>query len=291
MNDHSVALAPPILPPWPGPALPPVLTELAAALNPDVLARTLWARWSGRGDSGRLVGSARRTMTEAANLSIPFGSRSVAGFHWPGRGPRVLLIHGWSGRAATLAPLLPTLKLEDLDVVACDAPGCGDSPGRRGTIATLVDAVAAVDRHVGGVDVVIAHGAGAAAALAALGSARAHRWALLAPSDAPKVVASWCAHIGGARGRDLFSAFDGLVRSRLGVGSEHYDLDRLARSAAGRLLVAHDQSDRAAPFDHGRAVVDLWPGATLVATHGVGHQGIVHDVDVHVALHEYLRTM
>ncbi|MFK7931366.1 MAG: alpha/beta fold hydrolase [Myxococcota bacterium] len=293
MNTHSVALSPaqPIMPPWPGPALPPALVQLAARAHPESVARVLWRRWSGRGASGALAGFQKDSLARAEHIAVPFGEQSLCAYRWRGTGPRVLMVHGWTGRAATMAALQPTLALEYMDVVAFDAPGCGDSPGRRGSMASFVDSVAAVDRRLGGFDIVVAQGAGAPAALAALGSGRAHRWALLGPADAPRVVASWCQHLAGQRGRDLFGAFDELVLRRLGVSTDHYGLDRLASNAAGRLLVAHDPDDQAVPFAHAQELASMWPGATLVPVQGAGHRGLVHDVGVHVALLEYLRSL
>ncbi len=45
-----------------------------------------------------------------------------------------------------------------------------------------------------------------------------------------------------------------------------------------RALVLHDPEDREVPFEHGRALADAWPGASLRAVDGLGHRAILRDV-------------
>lgn len=55
-----------------------------------------------------------------------------------------------------------------------------------------------------------------------------------------------------------------------------------------RLLVVHDLDDRHAPFSDGEALARACPGARLLATSGLGHEGVLTDAAVTQGVAEFL---
>ena len=82
-------------------------------------------------------------------------------WHW-GRGPRVLLAHGWGSHAGRLTPFIPRLVRAGFGVSAFDAPGHGESRGRFASLPEFVDALMLVARSVAPV-AFLGHSLGAAA--------------------------------------------------------------------------------------------------------------------------------
>src|SRR5258706_2547887 len=72
----------------------------------------------------------------------------IAAWAW-GAGPTVLLVHGWNGAAAQLAPFVAPLVAAGYRVVAFDQPAHGRSRGRSATIVDMADALRAVADEVG----------------------------------------------------------------------------------------------------------------------------------------------
>lgn len=106
-----------------------------------------------------------------------------------GRGPVVVLIHGWGGSARTWGPFADALRADGRRTVAVDLPGWGATPAPRGfphTATSYAAALAPLLRAHGPVDV-IAHSMGAQAALwAAAGlDGAVRRLVLLAPPAVP----------------------------------------------------------------------------------------------------------
>src|SRR5712692_10468276 len=78
----------------------------------------------------------------------PFRSGALPTWTW-GKGPAVLLVHGWGGHAGRLTPFVEPLTDAGFSVVAFDAPGHGSAPGRRSSLPDMVEAIRAVAATAG----------------------------------------------------------------------------------------------------------------------------------------------
>jgi pimeloyl-ACP methyl ester carboxylesterase len=217
------------------------------------------------------LATARRTVIDAET--------PISAWTW-GHGPAVLLVHGWGGRGAQLASMVPPLVANGYAVIAFDAPAHGQSPGRRSSLIAFVDAIHAVNRVLGPVRAVIAHSIGAAAAARALRDGlRADAAVFLAPpTDLTSHADIALETLGvGRRARELMRE---RVEERLGVKWSTLDVAALAPAMRTPLLVIHDREDAEVPWQEGAIIAQAWPGATLSTTSGLGHRRIVRDRDV-----------
>lgn len=203
----------------------------------------------------------------------------VRGWRW-GSGPAVYLLHGWGGRAASLASFVGPLAEAGFSAVAFDAPGHGASDGRIATLIHQVDALNAAVREVAPARALVAHSLGAAAATYALrGGLRAER----------------AVFVGGAadpfRFHDVFMQAVGLPRGEwrrsvseieawLGIPARDVSVPASAPAMNVPLLAFHDRDDPEVPWSDGQEIVAAWPGARLVTTSGLGHRDILRDPEV-----------
>jgi pimeloyl-ACP methyl ester carboxylesterase len=221
----------------------------------------------------------RQLLEQADTWTILAAGSTVRVWSW-GAGPIALLVHGWGGRGSQLAPLIQPLLESGRQVVTFDAPAHGDSSGTRATGVTMAQTVLAVAASIGGnIESVIAHSFGAAATTIALSRGLApKRVAYIAPlfslersvrrymnatQMAPEVRVAFLAAVE----RDVapFVEVDGPV---------------LAPRFTTPLLVVHDHDDREVPHTDGAEAAEVWPGAKLVTTRGLGHRRILADEDV-----------
>jgi len=56
--------------------------------------------------------------------AVPFRGAALATWSW-GKGPLVVLVHGWTGHAGRLTRYVPALVDAGFSVLAFDAPGHG----------------------------------------------------------------------------------------------------------------------------------------------------------------------
>jgi len=211
-------------------------------------------------------------------LVVPFGLGGLRAWSW-GQGPVVLLVHGWEGRGAQLGALVDPLVAAGYRVVAYDAPGHGDSPGRRASIVSFSDALLAAARTVGPVDTIVSHSLGAAATTLALaGGLQARRVAYVAPVDGGKGARRFAAFMGmSATAQDRLLA---RVEQRFGLPLEDFTAQELGPRLQVPLLVVHDRWDRVVPFADGEGLARWSPRAELEPVEGLGHMRILRDPQV-----------
>lgn len=226
-----------------------------------------------------VLGTGRRFTVEVALRSPRWAGQTteIAAWRW-GIGPTVLLVHGWEGRGSQLYSFVEPLVAAGLSVVAFDAPGHGDSPGKRLYLTDHADAIVSVAAAVGPLHAIIAHSFGAAATLLAYerGGVDAQRNVLIAPNvlidDSLDQFARLLSLDDGAR-----TLLAQTIEEHSGVTVESLRLDRLTAGRDASLLVIHDREDREVAFAHGERLIESWPNAALRETTGLGHNRILRD--------------
>lgn len=203
----------------------------------------------------------------------------LAVWQW-GRGPAVVLLHGWGGRAAQLSSFVAPLLERGFSVVAFDAPGHGRSGRGLSSAPQFARALRVVADAVGGAAGVVAHSLGSAAvALAIRDGLDAGRVVFLAPpADPPAWVGPFATRLRLAPG--VVERMRERSERRIGRRWEELDIPRLVPSFAAPLLVVHDHEDAEVPIADGARIAAAWPGARLIETTGLGHQRLLRDPEV-----------
>jgi len=197
-----------------------------------------------------------------------------------GHGPAVLLLHGWSGRAAQLTSFVAPLVDAGFSVVAFDAPGHGGSDRGLSSAPQFARALRAVAAVVGPLHAVVAHSLGAAAtALAMRDGLDVGRVVFLAPpANPPAWVASFAARLGIPA--PVIERMRERSERRLRLRWKELDVPALATERSTPLLVVHDRGDAEVDFRDGQDVAAAWLGAVLVETNGLGHNRLLRDPGV-----------
>ena len=205
-----------------------------------------------------------------------FEVERMVAWSW-GEGPVVLLVHGWNGRATQLGGFVQPLVDRGYRVVAFDALGHGESPGRQNSLPELATAIRTVADAAGGVHAVIAHSLGAAAtALALFDGMDARRLVFVSPPSDPRRFFGGFAKMLGLGDAVEQEAARRLER-RVGRPLDEVNVIRLAERLSEPLLIVHDRNDAEVPWEAGRTIAETWRGAVLYTTDGLGHHRILRD--------------
>jgi pimeloyl-ACP methyl ester carboxylesterase len=209
-------------------------------------------------------------------FALQLHGHRLTAWSW-GEGPLALLVHGWEGSAAHMAPAAGRLVEAGYRAVAFDMPAHGHASGRRTSLVEWLAVLRALPTALGRAAVVVGHSFGATALVHALADTfPADRAILLAPPLGPRhFVARARRFIGLPAHRE-----EGMIR-RLGeiVGRDiaEFDAGRAAARIAVPALILHDPADPDVPWSHAETIARHWHGSRLIAREGVGHYRILND--------------
>ena len=219
-------------------------------------------------------------LDSGARSHVVYSGNRLAVWHWGGKGPRVLLVHGWNSRASHLGGFVQALVAAGYQVVAFDAPGHGESEGGRSNVVDLGRAVLKVAEAVGPVDAAIGHSMGSPALLYAFAhglsvSASVH---IAGPSSLQGALLRAAATVGlSDEQADRLLA---LMEEETGDPMVAMELFRLAEGFRHPALIVHDRDDREVPFEESRLLQAAWPDSTFHEMSGLGHRRILNDATV-----------
>ncbi|MFZ5468225.1 MAG: alpha/beta hydrolase [Myxococcota bacterium] len=220
-----------------------------------------------------------RMLATGARFEVETLVGRVVARSW-GRGPVVLLVHGWGGHAGQMSAWVEPLVAAGFQAVAADMPAHGESEGKLSNVLQFKNALLALGGQLGPLAGVVAHSFGAAGVMHALaGGLRVKRVVLVA---APASFESFWLRFREGTGISpaQWERFVRRSEAWLRVRFEDVQPGKLAVGMSAPLLLLHDEADGEVAFGEGVELARKWPGATLHATRGLGHLRILRDPTV-----------
>lgn len=206
-----------------------------------------------------------------------------------GKGPVVLLIHGWGDTAATLGAFIDPLVASGHRVIGFDMPGHGGSDYVEPNAYVFAEAVLDVANEIGDVRAMIAHSMGTYGALSAIKSGvEAESVVVIAPPptlDGVLEIFSRMLKLPRKATQGLHSR----IERRFGpiVWSE-LEPQRMIEGVGSRALLVHDEDDDQTPFATSQRLARAWGSATFLPTKGLGHARVLRDEAVIGAVTDFI---
>ena len=208
---------------------------------------------------------------------VPEIDKVVQVFRFAGKGAKVLLLHGWSGRGTQLFVFADELRKLNAEVITFDMPAHGQSKGNKTNIIELVACIKELHTKYGPFDHAIAHSMGSMALLRSL------RDGISMKSVA--IIAS------GDKVRNVFYRFSEqlqfsdkvteqmiqTVEKQFGMNLESYSASMSLEHLEMPLLIVHDKHDKETPFAYSKDLHEIASNSELLLTSGLGHHRILRD--------------
>jgi pimeloyl-ACP methyl ester carboxylesterase len=227
----------------------------------------------------RRPGGDETFLASGTRFTLQSQGQRLAGWEL-GRGPTVVLVHGWGSRASRFGALGAALLESGFRVVAYDAPAHGDSTGRFASLPEFARALGDVAAKVGPIYGLVGHSlGGAAVAMAMRHGVGAHRAVLLAPPADVRVFSDLFAR-SFALAPTVQETMHRNLERRLRIVWDELHIPTLVRELPAAALVIHDRDDTDVPLAHGEEIVGAWAGSRLETTAGLGHRALPRDPSV-----------
>ncbi|MGE0762699.1 MAG: alpha/beta fold hydrolase [Bdellovibrionales bacterium] len=203
---------------------------------------------------------------------------------------KVLLIHGWAGRGAQMRYFVEPLMAMGFEVWLMDGPGHGQSdPMPMTNMARFAEALLQIAQDLGGLQAVIGHSLGGAAAVVAAGfGAPIQKLILLgSPAKMEKVFNHFSKAVGLSPKANV--RFYQEVEGQLRRPRESLEPLTVGPQTQCQALILHDPKDPQVSFQHAIDYVENWPAAKLVRLEGVGHYRLLRSPDALLSVQEFLQ--
>jgi pimeloyl-ACP methyl ester carboxylesterase len=227
--------------------------------------------------------------------SLELNGERVATYSW-GSGPEtILLVHGWRSRGSRWSTLVAALESPGRTIVTFDAPGNGDSTGRRTTVLDYAAIIRLLAARHSNLSAIVGHSFGVLASFLAVreGVATGRLVGISGMASASQLLETFSEQLGLS------------VRAKRGLGRRFqrrvfpHETDLWHRFVAELdptearipLLLVHDEGDPIVPVAQADLIAHAHLGAvTVERTRGLGHHRILNDPDVIDVIRDFIDT-
>lgn len=190
---------------------------------------------------------------------------------------KILLVHGWSGRATQFYEIEKALVGLGVQVYSFTAPAHGSSEDKQTHMLEFAECVKQLDLTYGPFDGFVGHSLGGMAIMNALSeSIKNHKIALIGvPATIGSVLKDFARNL--MLNQRTTEAIESFLVENYGEDFERQNTARLAAQTFSTGLIVHDINDLDVAFSEAEMIHKAWPKSTLVQTTGLGHRRIISD--------------
>ena len=233
------------------------------------------------------IKKSKKTVFQSKGLGVSLGV-----YRLENDGERVLLVHGWNGRASQFHGIAQACHHEGLDVTAIDLPGHGRSDDRPTALPEFVEAISEISAHHGPYDHIIGHSIGGIAVLNCPRHGLEFEKIVTISIPAIEVVTLFQNFI------EMFGLpsekYAGLMIER---ASERFDARpgsfdpiNVSEGLASKVMIVHCNDDMDAEANESVLLSQAIDGSELVLTSGLGHRRILRDEGVIRKIVDFLKA-
>lgn len=206
-------------------------------------------------------------------------SKELSAIRWGSSDKRILLMHGWEGRATQMYSIAAPLVELGYEVIAIDGPKHGQSKGEKANPVEFANAIVDADKAFGPFHGALGHSMGACAlAMAYEKGTNLGRYTLVAsPACVHDVLKGFAWFMGLSTG--VASKFIEKIESIVGRSSKDLDVGRMLQFHDQEKLLVHAKDDLEIPYHSMVHIRDQLKNVRSISPKGLGHRKIMRDQD------------
>lgn len=203
------------------------------------------------------------------------------GFKWGSGKNKVLITHGWGSKAADFTEMITALrKIDDLVVIAFDAPGNGSSEGDLSNLLLYVEAIKSIALAFGEPDFFIGHSLGGMANVMAIREANIKPKLLISLSPLARLKENFEASMSAVDvSHSAQDTFLNSFRLHFGSPATQFNLTDLY-DFEGKHWLAYDEHDLISPYGFIQEFLNFNPLTERRNYENIGHEKIIKSPEV-----------
>lgn len=227
---------------------------------------------------------------ESKTVMIPLDGRQALLFEWGTGDKKILLMHGWAGRASQFFRLIERLVSEGFHVYAVEGPAHGTSTYKRTNMLEFAQAIEWAYTNHGPFYAGIGHSLGSMALFNAhsrLDGAFEYLVTIGSSANIQFLVDDFCKviNISNRVGIEIVRS----IESEFSVTIQEASTDTLTAIWNPKGLIFHDTTDVDVDITNAHLLSKSWTNAELVISKGLGHRRILSDPKVHQRIVDLLQ--
>jgi pimeloyl-ACP methyl ester carboxylesterase len=221
-------------------------------------------------------------------VHIPSINKDILVYHYGKSDPKILLVHGWSGRGTQLVKIADMLLEQGYSTVSFDAPAHGKSKGSTTLMIEFIESIMELEKQYGTFEYAIGHSLGGMAVLNAVKQNLQLKKAVIIGSGdiIQDIVDEFVSKLKmkPKMGTYLQKHFE----KRYGQPMNNFSGYIAAKDISIPVLIIHDEDDVDVPLKAAQNIHDHLINSELMITKGLGHRKILGDEKVIQKIKEYI---
>ena len=204
-------------------------------------------------------------------------SQGLSAIRWGQSKKRILLMHGWEGRATQMYGLAKPLVDQGYEVIAIDGPKHGRSKGDKANPVAFANAIVDAEIAFGPFFGALGHSMGGCAlAMAYEKGADFGRYAFVSsPACVYDVLKGFASFMG--LNNDTSQRFIKEIESTVGRAAKDLDVGRMMAKHSAEKLLIHAKDDLEVPYHSMIQIRDQLSNVRSFSPEGLGHRKIMRD--------------
>ena len=223
-------------------------------------------------------------------IYIPEVGKNIMTYELVASGPKVLLVHGWSGRGTQMHALAKECHKEGMNVFSFDLPAHGQSSSSTTLIPEVVKCVRSLYQKIGPFDYAIGHSIGGICIMNSLrfGDMYKKMVTISSPHVNVDMFKDFIFKI-GLKEKSLNKLLN-VFKSKVGSDVESYDLIKCAKISNTPTLILHCDDDRDIPVECSKESIKHFKKGKLIITKGLGHRRILRNKNIVKSVVSFLKN-
>jgi predicted alpha/beta hydrolase family esterase len=221
-------------------------------------------------------------LASAKEFSVSVEGKRIQCYRWGTTGPKIVMVHGWAGRAGQFRKMIPAFLGAGFQVIAFDGPAHGKSEGKQTNLPEFGEVVREIIEVEGELKGIIAHSFGGVAVLYAImnGLPIQRVINIASPTMASQVILNYRKALNASEAAG--KAFDKHLVEKYGKTFDEFSSLHFVQHLPGPLdlLVVQDENDTEVTVINTTELKRVYPAARIHMTQGLGHTRILKDEGV-----------